>query len=100
MNLGITLLEAIATAAGAAILAGLVAIVRMLFDIKRNIGHLVPSMQAIYTMQPYLIKATRYQNQALKELGANGSTERSDACLDEAERQLDRRLVARVGGEA
>lgn len=97
MNLGITLLEAIATAAGAAILAGLVAIVRMLFDIKRGVAKLTPSVQALYAIQPYIIDATRYQNKALQELGANGSTEKSDGCLDQAVEIYRGRTVESIG---
>lgn len=78
--------------------AGIVALVRMLSRISRDVSALGPSMRAIYEMQPYMLKATRYQNAALKELGANGSTEKSNECLDAAEACLDRQLVEHVGG--
>jgi hypothetical protein len=100
MNLGITLLEAIATAAGAAILAGLVAIVRMLIGIKGSLDHLVPSVMALYDIQFELIEAGRCNNESLTKLGANGSTDKGNACLDRAESKLNRRLVERVGGQA
>jgi hypothetical protein len=72
--------------------------VRILADMRREVKSLGPSMQALYAIQPHIIRATRFQNAALKELGANGSTIKSDECLDVAEAHLDRRLTERVGG--
>lgn len=77
---------------------GLVALIKMLSRVARDVAALGPSMQALYQIQPHIIRATRHQNAALKELGANGSTVKSDECLDAAESCLDRRLVERVGG--
>jgi hypothetical protein len=94
--------EAIITAAiGVAVAGfgtGIVALVRLLTRISRDVASLGPSVQALYAIQPCVIKALRYQNAAFRELGANGSTDRSNECLDEAEKNLDRRLIERVGG--
>lgn len=91
-------LEALIGAAATALVAGIIAAVRLLAGMARDVRSLGPSMQAIYAIQPHLIRATRYQNAALKEIGANGSTEEANKCLDAAEECLDRRLVERVGG--
>lgn len=99
MQLDVTFLEAIAAAFGGLMLTGVIAITRLLIKISREVGHLGPSLEALYMIQPFLIRATRYQNAALKELGANGSTTSSDSCLDEAAKHLDRRLAERIGGK-
>ena len=99
MNLEITFVEAIAGGLGGLVLVGFVAIGKLLLRISHDIRHLGPSLEAVYSTLPWLLRATRYQNAALKELGANGSTARSDACLDEAEKNLDRRLAEREGGK-
>jgi len=91
-------IEATIVATAGLLVTGLVSIAGMLTRVSRDLRSIGPSMQALYAIQPYIIKATRFQNAALKELGANGSTVRSDACLDEAEAALDRRLAERVGG--
>ena len=91
-------LEALAAAVAAALVAGMIAAVRILVGMARDVRSLGPSMQALYSIQPHLIRATRYQNAALREIGANGSTEEADKCLNAAEECLDRRLVERVGG--
>ena len=91
-------IEAVIIATAGLLVTGIASIVGMLNQMSRDVRSLGPSMQALYAIQPYIIRATRYQNAALKELGANGSTEKSDACLDEAEAALDRRLAERVGG--
>lgn len=71
---------------------------KTLRSIHRDVVGFSPSIQAIATIQPLLIRATRYQNAALRELGANGSTEKSNACLDEADSELDRLLVKKIAG--
>ena len=91
-------LEALLAAVAASLVAGVIAVVRLLVGMARDVKSLGPSMQALYAIQPHLIRATRYQNAALKEIGANGSTEEANKCLDAAEECLDRRLVERVGG--
>ena len=99
MNLEITFVEAIAGGLGGLVLVGFVAIGKLLLRISHDIRHLGPSLEAVYSTLPWLLRATRYQNAAMKELGANGSTIRSDECLDKAEAALDRRLAAREGGK-
>lgn len=91
-------LQGLAAAVAAALVAGIIAALKLLIGMARDVKSLGPSMQALYSIQPHLIRATRCQNAALREIGANGSTEEADKCLAEAEACLDRRLVERVGG--
>ena len=90
--------EATIVATAGLLVTGIVSIFKMVVDMSRDVKSLKPSMTALYDIQPHIIRATRFQNAALKELGANGSTTRSDECLDVAESKLDRRLAERVGG--
>jgi len=90
--------EGIIVAASAIIVAGVVLAVRTLFAMRRDIVGFTPSLQAMVEIQPLMVRATRHQNAALREIGANGSTLKADACLDDAEAVLNRRLVVKVGG--
>ena len=99
MEIEITFVQALVSGIAGMMLVGFVAIGKMLLRISRDVAHLGPSLEAVYGTLPWLVRATRHQNAALKELGANGSTVKSDNCLDEAEKTLDRRLAAREGGK-
>jgi len=90
--------EGIIVAASAIIVAGVVLAVRTLFAMRRDIVGFTPSLQAMVEIQPLMVRATRHQNAALREIGANGSTLKADACLDDAEAVLNRLLVVKVGG--
>ena len=91
-------IQGVITAAAGAFVLGIIAAIKLLSRMATDVKSLSPSMQALYSIQPHLIRATRYQNAALREIGANGSTEEADKCLNAAEECLDRRLVERVGG--
>ena len=91
-------IQGVITAAAGALVLGIIAAIKLLSRMAADVKSLGPSMQALYSIQPHLIRATRYQNAALREIGANGSTEEADKCLNAAEECLDRRLVERVGG--
>ena len=81
------------------IAAGFFTVIRMLFAMRRDVRSFSYTIQAIAEIQPSLFKATRHQNAALREIGANGATERSDACIDEAEKTWNRLAVSKMQGE-
>jgi len=93
-----TFQDAAIGAVAVSLVTGIIAVVKMLFTVSSEMRSLGPSMQAVYRIQPLLIKAQRHQNAAMRELGANGATVKADECLDEADAVLDRRLSERVGG--
>lgn len=93
-----TFQDAAIGAVAVSLVAGIIAVVRTLTKMTHEFRSIGPSMQAMYRIQPLLIRAQRHQNAALRELGANGPTVKSDECLDEADALLDRRLAERVGG--
>lgn len=93
MNLGGIFIEAIMVAFGGALAAGIIAIIRLLSSISRDMKCVVPSVRTLYEIQPCLTNAIRHQNAAFKELGANGSTIKSDECLDEVDRILVSKLA-------
>lgn len=93
-----TLVEGIIVAAAGLIVSGVAVAVRTLFAMRRDIVGFTPSLQAMVEIQPLMVRATRHQNAALREIGANGSTIKADACLDDAEAVLSRLLVEKVGG--
>ena len=90
--------EAVIAATAGIVVTGTMIAVKTLLAMRRDIVGFSPSMMALAQIQPLLIRATRHQNAALREIGANGSTTRSDSCLDEAEEVLGVLLVAKVGG--
>lgn len=78
---------------------GFFIMIRTLFAMRRDVRSFSHTIQAIAEIQPSLFKATRHQNAALREIGANGATERSDACIDEAEKTWNRLAVTKMQGE-
>lgn len=86
------------TAAGGAVLAGSIAVVKMMMGMSRDVKSFGPSIQALYRVQPYVLDSLEYQNAALREIGANGSTEKADAAIRDGRKVLERRLEERVGG--
>jgi len=92
------LVEGIIVAASALIVGGVVVAVRTLFAMRRDIVGFTPSLQALARVEPLMIRATRHQNAALREIGANGSTIKADSCLDDAEAVLAELLVEKIGG--
>jgi hypothetical protein len=93
-----TFQDAAIGAVAVSLVAGIISVVRSVMAMTREVRTLGPSMQAVYRIQPLLIKAQRHQNAALRELGANGPTVLADDCLDEADKILDCRLAERSGG--
>jgi len=97
-------LQGLIGAAAVTVVAGVVAIVKLMFTVVSKLSKMESTMrtfgasiEAIYRTVPWLIKSSRHVNVALRGIGANGSTERSDQCLDEADKTLDRRLAERAG---
>lgn len=93
MSLPDTFAEAVVAGLGGSFAFGMIWIIRMLIKIINGMKHLVPSMQTLYEIQPYLAEAIRHQNSAFKELGANGSTVKSNECLDEVDKILRSKLA-------
>lgn len=93
------LIDALLGVAATTLLAALGVIIRTLFAMRRDVRGFAGPIRALVEAQPYIIKATRHQNAALKEIGANGSTTESNNCLDEADRIFDRLLVESVPRE-
>jgi len=83
--------EAIAATAAGGVLFGLLYIVKLLIKVQHALDHLGPSMQTLYLLQPPILKTLRYQNAAMREIGANGNATRADGCIDEAEEIINRR---------
>lgn len=98
-SFSVTLWEAVVVALGGMLAVGVVSIIRLLIGIAHDMQFLVPSVKTLYTIQPYLGSALRHQNAALRELGANGSTERSNACLDDVDRILNEKLASSAVGK-
>jgi len=98
-SFSVTLWEAVVVALGGMLAVGVVSIIRLLIGIAHDMRYLVPSVKTLYTIQPYLGKALRHQNSALRELGANGSTERSNECLDDVDRILNEKLASSAVGK-
>jgi len=93
MGMGITFLQAVVVALGTAFVTGLFLAVKLLANIAHGMKYMVPSVRTLYQIQPYLTEAIRYQNSAFKELGANGSTIKSNECLDEVDKILNKKLA-------
>jgi hypothetical protein len=93
------LIGAILAASGSLIVASLVIIIKTLFAMRHDVMSFSSTVQALAESLLYLLKATRNQNAALREIGANGATEKADACIDEAETVLNRFLVAATKGK-
>ena len=91
-------IEAVIAATAGIVVTGTMIAVKTLLAMRRDIVGFSPSLKSLVEIQPLLIRATRHQNAALREIGANGSTTRSDGCLDEAEEVLGILLVEKVGG--
>lgn len=87
----ITLTEAIIAGVAGAILFGIGWVIRLLIKMDRALTHLAGSTETTYRIWPYITGALRHQNGALKEVGANGSVEKANACLDEVDRLLSKR---------
>lgn len=96
-NWTITLADAIIGGAASALLLGIGWVIRLLIKMDRALSHLSGSTETIYRIWPFITKALRHQNGALKEAGANGSVEKANACLDEVERILDGRHAVLEG---
>lgn len=86
--------EAIVATSAGGFLIGLVYIIKLLVKVQRAIDHLGPSMETLYLVQTPILRTLRHQNNALREVGANGSTVKANECVDEAERIIERRHVA------
>lgn len=84
-QVGSWFVEGAITAAAGGFCIGIVYIIKLLIGVKRALDHIGPSLETLYTAQPFVLKALRHQNGALREIGANGSTVHADACIDEAE---------------
>ena len=102
MNVFAALSDAVIVAFGASLVAGIFAMIRLLYTIKTDIGNMKAEMvkssyalDSVFTAFRYVLTATRYQNVALKQAGANGCTEQSDGFIDKAEKELDRRKASR-----
>lgn len=93
MNLPITFTEAVVAGLGGSLALGMIFVIRLLFKIGQGMKHIGPSVQTLYEIQPYLAEAIRHQNSAFKELGANGSTVKSNECLDEVDKILRSKLA-------
>ncbi|MBU1080919.1 MAG: hypothetical protein KKB59_10575 [Spirochaetes bacterium] len=92
-------IEAMIVAAAGSLIAGVIIAIKTLLTMSRDIKGFSPSLQALAAIQPLMIRATRHQNGALREIGANGATHKADECLDEAESVLNELLVKKIGGE-
>lgn len=97
-------LEALVGAAAVAIVGGVITLVKLMFTVVNKLGKMESTMrtfgasiEAVYRALPWLIKSSRHVNIALRGIGANGSTEKSDQCLDMADETLDRRMAERSG---
>lgn len=93
----ITLTEAIIAGVAGSLLFGIGWVIRLLLKMSRALDHLSGSTETTYRMWPFVIGALRHQNGALKEAGANGSVEKANACLDEADRILNVRHAVLEG---
>ena len=96
-NAAIVFRDALIVAAAGGFFTGLVFVVKLLLKISRNVDAFGPSIQALYRVQPYVLDALEFQNAALKEIGANGSTEKANEAVRNGRAVLDRRLEERVG---
>lgn len=96
-NWTITLTEALLAGVAGSILFGIGWVIRLLIKMDRALTHLSGSTETIYRIWPFITKALRHQNGALKEAGANGSVEKANACLDEVEKILDGRHAVLEG---
>jgi hypothetical protein len=99
MNITSTFIEAAVGAAAVAIVAGSFKGVQLLSKMQRDLKTFGPSLQALYRVQPHVLDALQYQNAALREIGANGSTECADDAIRAGRKVLERRLEERIGGE-
>ena len=102
MELSATFVQAFIAAVGSATAVGLIATIRMLNTIhsdvktlKEETAGIKNSLDSVFVAFRYVLTATRYQNVALKQAGANGCTEQSDSFIDKAEASLDRRSEKR-----
>ncbi|MBL8965403.1 MAG: hypothetical protein JNG85_00260 [Spirochaetaceae bacterium] len=91
--------EAAIGTASAAVVGAAIVIVRTLFAMRRDVVGYGVTIKALTLGLRHVSSATRHQNFALQDLGANGSTEKSNACLDKADAVFDGLLADKVGGE-
>ena len=98
-NIPTVFLEAVVVGLGGSLALGMIWVIKMLIRIAHDMRHLVPSVSTLYEIQPYLAQASRHQNTSLKELGANGSTDESNKCLDEVDRILRSKLASNSVGK-
>jgi len=87
-------IDGVVVAAAGGFFVGLVWIINLLIGVKRAVDHLGPSLETLYLVNPYVLKTLKHQNDALQELGADGSTVKANECIDAAEKLLDDRLAA------
>lgn len=102
MDLPVTFVEGAVVALGASFVASIFAAIRLLNSIhsdvkgmKNELAKNTRAMDSVFTALRYMLTATRYQNVALKQAGANGCTEQSDEFIDKAEAALNRRAEGR-----
>ena len=96
-NALLVLRDAVIVAVAGAFVSGLVYIVKLLVTISRDVKSFGPSIQALYRVQPFVLDALEYQNSALREVGANGSTIKADDAVRKGRECLERMLEERVG---
>jgi hypothetical protein len=84
-------LEAVVATAAGGMIFGIAYIVKLLIKVQHALDHLGPSVQTLYLLQTPILRTLRHQNNALKEAGANGSTDKANACVDEAEEIIGKR---------
>lgn len=90
-------LEAVIAAIASGFCFGLVYIIKLLARMQRALDHLGPSVETIYMMYPFILRTLGHQNDALKEAGANGSTDLANKCIDAAETILRERHASLEG---
>lgn len=90
--------EAIVGIVAGALCLGMVRTIKLLARMQRALDHLGPSVETIYMLFPFIIRTLGHQNDSLKEVGANGSTDKANECISEAEKLLEKRHAALEGG--
>jgi len=98
MNFWATFGDGVLVAVGASLIGGLGWAVKLLLKMSHQVEGLSASMRTVYQTQLYMIESDKCQNEALRGIGANGMTRRSDELLDKAAGCFDTRLLEKVGG--
>lgn len=98
-KLGEPFIQAVVVAFGTMFAGGLVFIIKLLMKVSHDMKSIGPSVKTLYRIQPYLTNAIRHQNSAFRELGANGSTVKSNECLDEVDKLLNQKLASNAIGQ-